>query len=48
VCDPSPAALAGALRRLMEDHAAAERMGAAAQQRGARLSWAETVGRLTS
>jgi glycosyltransferase involved in cell wall biosynthesis len=48
VCDPSPAALAGALRRLMEDDAAAERMGAAAQQRGARLSWAETVGRLTS
>jgi glycosyltransferase involved in cell wall biosynthesis len=43
VCDPTPASVATALQRLSEDGALAERMGTAAHQAGARLSWPETV-----
>ncbi len=42
----TPAAVAGALREVMDDRAAAERMGAAARARGAMLSWPATVARL--
>jgi glycosyltransferase involved in cell wall biosynthesis len=42
----TPSAVAGALRQLMDDPAAAERMGAAARARGARLTWPATVARL--
>jgi len=42
----TPAAVAAALRELMDDPAAAERMGAAARLRGATLSWPATVARL--
>ena len=42
----TPAAVAAALREVMDDRAAAERMGAAARARGAMLSWPATVARL--
>ncbi len=42
----TPSAVAGALRQLMDDPAAAERMGMAARARGAQLTWAATVARL--
>ncbi|MCC6991651.1 MAG: hypothetical protein IT181_21805 [Acidobacteria bacterium] len=42
----TPSAVADALRQLMDDPAAAERMGAAARARGARLTWPATVARL--
>ena len=48
VCEPTPVALALALRRLTEDRALAERMGAAAFAAGARLNWPETVRQLTA
>ena len=48
VCDPTPAALALALRRLMDDRSLAERMGSAAAAAGARLNWADTVRQLTA
>ncbi len=47
VTEPAPAALAAALRRMMEDAAAAERMGAAAHEAGAKLTWESAVRRLT-
>jgi glycosyltransferase involved in cell wall biosynthesis len=47
VCDPTPQALAGALRRVMKDRLLAETMGAAARKAGATLNWAETVRQLT-
>jgi glycosyltransferase involved in cell wall biosynthesis len=43
VTDPTPAALGAAMRRLAEDAALAQRMGAAAHAAGARLTWAGTV-----
>ena len=43
VCEPDPTSLAAALRRLAEDAGLAERMGAAAFDAGARLTWPETV-----
>lgn len=46
VCAPEPAALAAAMRRLMEDAAAAERMGAAAKRVADGMSWPTTVGEL--
>jgi len=46
VCDPSPDALASAMRALADDPALAERMGAAAYDTGARLTWPETVRQL--
>jgi glycosyltransferase involved in cell wall biosynthesis len=48
VCTPTPESLAVALRRLADDAALAERMGAAAFGTGRRLSWEETVRRLTA
>jgi glycosyltransferase involved in cell wall biosynthesis len=43
VCEPDASSLASAMRRLSDDPALAERMGAAAFEAGARLTWAETV-----
>jgi glycosyltransferase involved in cell wall biosynthesis len=48
VCDPSPASLAAALRRLVDDQALAEGMGAAALIGGARMNWPDTVRELTT
>ena len=48
VCDPTAAAMARALRVLMEDGAAAERMGAAAHAAGARLNWPDAIRQLTA
>jgi glycosyltransferase involved in cell wall biosynthesis len=48
VCDPTVESLARALRRVSDDAALAERMGAAAFDRGSRLSWGATVRRLTT
>ena len=42
----TPSAVASALAGLMDDPAAAERMGTAARARGARLTWPATVARL--
>jgi hypothetical protein len=46
VCAPTAAAVADGLRRLMDDPAAAERMGRAGAARGATLRWDTTVARL--
>jgi len=46
VCDPTPDALGRAMRRLVDDPALAERMGSAAHEAGARLTWPETVRQL--
>jgi glycosyltransferase involved in cell wall biosynthesis len=46
VCPPTAAAVADGLRRLMDDPAAAERMGRAGAARGATLRWDTTVARL--
>lgn len=48
VCEPTPAALAHALRRLMEDAGLAQRMGEAAHRAGTKLDWADTVRQLTA
>jgi glycosyltransferase involved in cell wall biosynthesis len=48
VCEPTPAALASAFRRLMDDVSTAERLGAAAFAKGATLNWRDTVARLTA
>jgi glycosyltransferase involved in cell wall biosynthesis len=48
VAEPSPAALAAAIRRVMEDRPLAEKMGASAQTAAARLSWADSVKQLTA
>jgi glycosyltransferase involved in cell wall biosynthesis len=47
ICDPTPAALAAALRHVNDDGIAA-RMGDAAMAAGARLTWADTVRALTT
>jgi glycosyltransferase involved in cell wall biosynthesis len=46
VCDPAPESLAHAMRRLADDPALADRMGAAGHETGARLTWPETVAKL--
>lgn len=46
VCDPTPEALGRAMRRLADDPALAERMGSAAYEAGARLTWPDTVRQL--
>jgi glycosyltransferase involved in cell wall biosynthesis len=46
VVPAKPAALAGAFRRLADDAALAERLGAAAHARAATLTWTATVDRL--
>ncbi len=48
VTEPTPQALAAALRRLMDDAALAERMGVSAGLAASRLTWSETVRVLTS
>ena len=48
VCQPSPASLAAALKKVSDEAALAERLGAAAFVRGTQLSWASAVQRLTS
>lgn len=46
VCEPTAAAVAAGLRRLMDDPAAAERLGTAGAARAATLTWPATVARL--
>jgi glycosyltransferase involved in cell wall biosynthesis len=46
VCEPSPSALAIAIRRLLDSATLAEQMGRAGHARVSMLSWAETVKRL--
>jgi glycosyltransferase involved in cell wall biosynthesis len=46
VSEPTPQALSAALRRVMDDAALAERMGAAAAAAGAKLNWADAVRQL--
>lgn len=46
VADPNPPSLAQALRRIMEDAALAERLGAAALARAGELTWDRTIPRL--
>jgi len=48
ITEPTAAALGAALRRVMDDAALAERLGAAAYERGAKLTWEGAVQRLTS
>jgi len=48
ICDPTPQGLAAALRRVMDDPAAADRMGAAALASAAKLSWRDAVAQLTA
>ena len=47
VCEPTPAAVAARLRRLMEDPLLAERLGREAHARGSTLTWPATVRQLT-
>lgn len=46
VCEPAPDALAHAMRRLIEEPGLAERLGAAAHEAAARLTWPDTVAKL--
>ena len=46
ICEPSAGALAGALRRVMDDRALAERMGQEARSSAARMDWADAVRQL--
>ena len=46
VCNPTPDALAVALRKLADDRGHAERLGQQAHARGAELTWTETVNTL--
>jgi glycosyltransferase involved in cell wall biosynthesis len=46
VCDPTPEALGRAMRLLADDPALAERLGSAAFDAGARLTWPDTVRQL--
>jgi glycosyltransferase involved in cell wall biosynthesis len=48
VTEPTPEALGHALARMMDDRGAAETMGQAAVQYGARLKWADAVSALTA
>ena len=47
LCDSTPASLAVALRRIMDDRALAERMGTAALEFVRQLTWSDTVRQLT-
>jgi glycosyltransferase involved in cell wall biosynthesis len=46
ICDPSPASLAAALGRLIDDRALAERLGTGAAHIAAAMSWPDVVKRL--
>ena len=48
VCDPTPASLATALQRVMDDARLAEKLGAEAYARGAQLNWPDAVRQLTA
>ena len=48
ITEPTAAELGIALRRVTDDAALAERLGTAAYERGAKLSWTDAVARLTS
>jgi hypothetical protein len=48
ITDPTPHALAAALRRVMKDQLLAETLGAEARKAVARLNWADTVRQLTA
>jgi glycosyltransferase involved in cell wall biosynthesis len=48
VCDPTPQALAVALRRVTGERGLAERMGAEAFTAGAKLNWPDAVRQLTA
>jgi glycosyltransferase involved in cell wall biosynthesis len=48
VCDPTPAAVARALRQLMDDKPRAERMGQEASRSAAGMTWPEAVKQLTA
>ncbi len=46
VCDPTPASIAGALRRLADDRALAERLGEAGARRADEINWPATIQQL--
>jgi glycosyltransferase involved in cell wall biosynthesis len=48
VCEPTPASLAGALRRMIDDPALAERMCSSAFEAGQQLYWPDAVRQLTA
>jgi glycosyltransferase involved in cell wall biosynthesis len=48
IAEPTPPALAAALRRVMDDPATARRMGDAAFNAGAKLNWPDAVSQLTA
>jgi glycosyltransferase involved in cell wall biosynthesis len=48
VCEPTPEAVAAALRRVTDDAALAQQLGSAGHARGAELTWPGTVRQLTS
>jgi glycosyltransferase involved in cell wall biosynthesis len=48
VCDPTPESLARALRRLADDPALAERLGAEARSTAQRMTWPDAVRQLTA
>jgi glycosyltransferase involved in cell wall biosynthesis len=48
ICEPTPASMATALRRVWDDGALAERMGAAAFEAGSKLNWPDTIRQLTA
>jgi glycosyltransferase involved in cell wall biosynthesis len=48
ICAPEPAALARALRQLIDDRSLAERLGAAAHATGEKLNWPDTIRALTA
>jgi glycosyltransferase involved in cell wall biosynthesis len=48
VCDPTPASLATALQRVMDDERLAEKLGVEANTRGAQLNWPDAVRQLTA
>ena len=48
VCEPTAASLGSSLRRLFDDSTLAERMGAAALERGKQLNWPDTIKELTT
>jgi glycosyltransferase involved in cell wall biosynthesis len=48
VCEPTPAAVAAALRRVTDDAALARQLGSAGHARGAELNWPDAVRQLTA
>jgi glycosyltransferase involved in cell wall biosynthesis len=48
ICEPTPHGLASALRRVLDDPSAADRLGAAALVSSAKLRWRDAVAQLTA